>query len=78
MAKHITYLLNECKIEMEIYYINVRSGKRVFYSKTINKVFLKNNEYMIKEKGFFGDTNFLNLINFYAKEIGCVIVLKRP
>ena len=63
---------------MKIYYISVNSGKRVFWSKTINKVFLKNNEYMIKEKGFFGDTNFLNLINFYSKEVGCAIVLKRP
>lgn len=66
------------KIDMKLYYINIRSGKKVFNTVTINKVFLKNNEYMIKEKGFLGRTHFLNLINFHAKEIGCVIVLKRP
>ena len=63
---------------MKLYYININSGKRIFHSKTISEIFLKNNEYMIKEKGFFGGTNFLNLINFYSKEIGCVVTLKRP
>ena len=66
------------KIEMKLYYINVRSGKKVFNFITINKVFKKNNQYMIKEKGFLGSTHSSNLINFHLKEIGCVVTLKRP
>lgn len=62
---------------MKLYYINISSGKKVFYTVTINEVFKKNKEYCMKEKGFWGSTHLLNLINFHSKEVGCVVVLKR-